>query len=463
MKNWTFAFWVFLPLLTFGQGPNPLEGYIREALESNVALKQRDLSYAAALEAMKEARNLFLPTLGLNARYSLARGGRTFDFPVGDIVNPVYDNLNVINQINQSSIPDYPSFPTYPELENVDNPLLRPTEQETFLRASMPVFNAAIIYNQKIRSHLAEAERMNVDTYKRELVKEVKTAYFNYMKAGEGVNLYGEALDLVQENLRTTQSLYKYNQITRNEVYTAEAQVAQAEAQLAQAQKDRYVARSYFNFLLNQAYDRPIVEQDTVRRYDQPIDVDRAREVAFQGREELQQLDYLIAATEQDVRRNKATYLPQVNLALDYGIQGTNYDLSDPNADFFQGSVLLRWTLFDASNRNRTQQARIEQERLVRQQEETRLQIGLQVVEAWYELEAASKVVDNARLEEAAAREAFRIVQKRYQQGQENQVTFIEALTRQTRSGLLRVIATYDYQIRLAELERATAFYSFDQ
>lgn len=450
------------PFSLVAQLNNPLEGYIMEALESNVALKQRNLSYQQALQALKEARNLYFPSVDINARYSVARGGRIIEVPVGDLVNPVYDNLNLINQINQDNIPDYPVIPEFPNIENARDPFLRPTEQETFIRASMPIFNTAIIYNQKIKGNLAEAERLGVDAYKRELVKEVKTAYYNYMKAGEGVKLFQEASDLVQENLRTTESLYKYNQITQNELFTARAQVAQVEADLALAEKERNVAQAYFNFLLNQPYNRIIQEIDTVNRFDRPIDVDRAREVAFQGREELQQFNYLIAATEQDVKRNKATYLPEVNLVLDYGIQGTSYDLSDPDADFFQGSVLMRWTLFDASNRNRTQQARLEKDRLIQQKEETRLQIGLQVVEAWYELDAASKVVDNTRLEEAASREAFRLVRRRYQQGLDNQVTFIEARTRLTRSGLQRIIATYDYQIQLAELERATAFYTFN-
>ena len=54
---------------------NPiLERYISEGLQSNQALKQRQLDYAAQLSALKEAKGLFFPGVSLNARYTVAEG-----------------------------------------------------------------------------------------------------------------------------------------------------------------------------------------------------------------------------------------------------------------------------------------------------------------------------------------------------------------------------------------------------
>ena len=76
---------------------NPvLQEYITEGLQSNQGLKQVKLDYAANLSALKEARGLFFPDLSLNARYTVADGGRTIEFPVGDMLNPVYSTLNVL-------------------------------------------------------------------------------------------------------------------------------------------------------------------------------------------------------------------------------------------------------------------------------------------------------------------------------------------------------------------------------
>lgn len=93
---------LFLFLLAFaGQlsaQSSPLQTYIQEALENNIALQQKNLSYQRSLEALKEAKAMFIPKLSLEARYSMAQGGRTIEFPVGDLVNPAYENLNLIDR-----------------------------------------------------------------------------------------------------------------------------------------------------------------------------------------------------------------------------------------------------------------------------------------------------------------------------------------------------------------------------
>ena len=228
---------------------NSLGQYIQEALESNIALQKQSLSYEASLAALEEAKSYYFPTLSVQARYSVAAGGRLLSFPVGDLVNPVYQNLNLLNSVAQEASPDYPVIPEYPGIENVEEPFLRPTDQETVLRLQMPIFNSAILYNNRIQQNLAQSQQIGVDIYKRELVKEVKTAYYQYAQAKEGVQILEEALNLVEENLRTAESLERNHKVTIDEVYSAQAQVKSVEQQAAAAQKDEQVAKAFFNFL----------------------------------------------------------------------------------------------------------------------------------------------------------------------------------------------------------------------
>ena len=83
--------------ITFGVAQSSiLDEYIKTALESNLALQQKEYSYQKSLEALKESKRMFLPTVSLEARYSLADGGRTVTLPFGDMMNPVYKNLNAV-------------------------------------------------------------------------------------------------------------------------------------------------------------------------------------------------------------------------------------------------------------------------------------------------------------------------------------------------------------------------------
>src|SRR5215467_12808973 len=71
-----------------------LKQYVDEALDNNLVLKERKISLDKSLVALKEARSLFLPTTWFEGEYTLAKGGRSIDIPVGDLLNPVYKTLN---------------------------------------------------------------------------------------------------------------------------------------------------------------------------------------------------------------------------------------------------------------------------------------------------------------------------------------------------------------------------------
>ena len=168
MKITNPALWIFLLASQAAWAQEaPLQQYLNTALESNIALQQKQLSYEKSLAALQEAKGLFFPRLSVQARYSVARGGRSFTIPVGDLVNPIYQNLNQLNSLAQQAYPDYPTIPEYPMIGNVEENFLRETEQETVVRVQMPVFNNSILYNHRIRQNLSEAEKISVDIYKR--------------------------------------------------------------------------------------------------------------------------------------------------------------------------------------------------------------------------------------------------------------------------------------------------------
>src|SRR5277367_29191 len=69
---------------------------VADALASNLELDGAGAGVAQRIAALDQARALYLPSLDFSARYTGASGGRTLDFPVGDLLNPVYATLNQI-------------------------------------------------------------------------------------------------------------------------------------------------------------------------------------------------------------------------------------------------------------------------------------------------------------------------------------------------------------------------------
>ena len=168
-----------LVILSFLLFMTPLPGqyldtYIHQGLRDNLALRQKDFSYQKSLAEMKEAKGHFMPSLAINARYSRASGGRTIDFPVGDLMNPVFDALNLTRI--QSGLDPL----DFPQLENEQIRFLREKEQETKLRLVQPIFNLAILYNYKARSRQADINDLERINFARQLVFVIKSGYYKY-------------------------------------------------------------------------------------------------------------------------------------------------------------------------------------------------------------------------------------------------------------------------------------------
>src|SRR4030095_11902259 len=170
--------------------------YIDEALNNNLVLKEKKVSLDKGLVALKEARSLFLPTTWFETQYTVANGGRSIDIPIGDLLNPVYKTLNQLTATNH-----------FPEVSNASEQLLPNNFYDARIRTTMPLMNPEIKINRDIRQQQISLRENEIDIYKRELVKEVKTAYYTYLLSGQGVRIYQNALQVVNENFRINQSL----------------------------------------------------------------------------------------------------------------------------------------------------------------------------------------------------------------------------------------------------------------
>jgi outer membrane protein TolC len=430
-----------------------LDGYVQDGLESNLALKQRDFSLEKSRAGLREARALFFPTVDINARYSRAGGGRTVDFPVGDIVNPIHDALN---QLMGEAV-----FPG--NIPNVSAPFLLEEEQETKLEILQPIFQPQLYYNYKINSNLVSAEEAGREVFRQDLVLEIKTAYFNYLKTVKFVELASETEALLQENLRVSRSLFENQKVTRDVVYRAQAELSELEQQKAEAEKGRILAQSYFNFLLNRPLDAE-VEAEIPRDLPPPPETDLAglQKRALGKRYEVAQLESGIEAAANGVKLSRSTYLPNLIFAFDYGYQGEYYRFGEDD-DFWMGSLVLQWNLFSGLQRKaRSDRARAEEGRLKAQMSELEQGIKLEVTEARENLIVAREAHEAAIDRHESSVKSFEIVDRKFREGVSPQIEFLDARVTMTRAQVNLIVTTFDYHIRRAEYERVVGVYGFE-
>lgn len=439
-----------------GQKPI-LQHYIKLGLENNLALKQVKDSSRLSTVSLKKARALFFPDLSFNARYTVADGGRVFEIPVGTLLNPAYRTLNQLSAIHgiPSDLPE--------NLKNQEFPLYRPKEQWTHLSLVQPLFNPEIYYNYKINTTLNDIKETDIETYKRDLVAEIKKAYFNYLKASENVGLLNNTRHVLEENLRVNKKLYNQNKQTIDKVYRSEAELSGIDQKIAEAIKYKKTAAAYFNFLINRDLEADIEATDEYTLKINSLDVEQASNKALNSREELFILDQYEKISQQYLKLNRSKQLPTIAASVDYGFQGEKYEFTR-DQDFIMASVILRWQLFKGfDNRLDIQEARIINDIAKTRQQETEQKIRHQVINVYYELEAAHKKVIAAEKQVSSSKKSFAVINKKYELEQASLLEFIDARNNLTKAEQNLNIATYDYHIIYTDFERVTCSYVFNE
>lgn len=175
-----------------------LDQYIQTAFQSNKGLKEQHFQLNKAMTALQEASSLFGPNVAFLGSYTKASGGRTIDIPIGDIMNPVYGTLNQLTNSHN-----------FKSLSNVSEQLNPDNFYDAKFRASLPLINAEIYYNQKIKREQITQQQAALNVYKRELVRDIKTAYYRYYQSSQAVAIYNTALALINENIRINESMVR--------------------------------------------------------------------------------------------------------------------------------------------------------------------------------------------------------------------------------------------------------------
>jgi outer membrane protein TolC len=423
-------------------GQQNLEKYIGFGLNNNESIRTQQFELKKSVYVLKEAKSLFLPAVSFNTTYTKAGGGRTFDIPVGDLVNPIYATLNQLTKSN-----------SFPMLKN-ESVLLNPDNfYDANFQTTMPLLNLELNYHRKIKGQEVTLQQIEVDIYKRELVKEIKEAYFGYAQSVQATLIYQSALKVAEENLRINNALFRNDKVSRSAVLRSESELSKYQSQLETARQNQKSAQAYFNFLLN----RPSETEILVDNYNEPAIDPALADSSVDKREELKKLNTSLAISDQVTGLNKSYIVPKLSTFLNLGSQGFDWNYGDRSRYYFFG-VTLQWNLFSSGkNHYRIAQSETDREIIKSQINYTNDQLKLQLILARNAFNSSVAQYTSALKQLAASEKYYQDELRLYKQGQ---ALFIELLDGQNEligAQLQRNVSLYDTWIKAADIERANA------
>ncbi len=441
----------FLLLNSAVKAQTVLDGYVQEGLRQNLVLQQKSIGMEKALLALKEANAAFLPTVAVNSSYITGQGGRYFNFPLGDMLNPVYQTLN---QLTDSK--------NFPQVSNVEA-YLNPTNfYDVHVRTSLPIVNTNLHYNRDIQKQRIELQEHEVNSYKRELTKDIKLAYYNYLTALTGVEVYQSALSLVNKNLVVNESLVKNGKGLPANLIRARSEVEKINAALTTAQTQVKNAQHYFNFLLNKPLNTEI---DTSYQLAEAIEAIPASPdlTGVEKREELLALRQGRQIQETVRTMNRQFWVPQISGFLDLGTQTQDWKF-DNKARYYLGGVQLDFPIFTGNrNKYRIQQSDLDLKQITLQENQVTQQLQLAITVAQNNVSAAQREYQSALVQLKAAESYYRLIEVGFREGIYSLIEFIDARNQLTSAQLQKNIQTYKVLQNAATLERETASYTISE
>lgn len=426
--------------LAYGQ--QNLEKYISYGLNNNENIRTQQFTLKKSIYALSEAKSQFFPDVSFNTIYTKAGGGRSIDLPLGDLMNPVYTTLNQLTHSN-----NFPMIKNQSVLLNPDN------FYDAKFHTTMPLLDLELNYNRKIKGQEVTSQQIEVDVYKRELVKDIKEAYFGYAQSVQATLIYQSALKVAEENLRINNALLRNDKVSRSAVLRSESELSRYQSLLETARQDQKSAQAYFNFLLNRAPETEIVVDD----YNDPATDPALVDSTVDKREELKKLNTSLSISDQVTGLNKSYIVPKLSTFLDLGSQASDWQYGDRSRYYFFG-VSLQWNLFaSGKNRYRIAQSETDKEIIRSQINYTDDQLKLQLILARNAYNSSLAQYTSALKQLAASEKYYQDELKLYKQGQ---ALFIELLDGQNQligAQLQRNVSLYYTWIKAADIERANA------
>jgi len=388
---------------------------------------------------------MFGPDITFSTTYTKADGGRTIDFPTGDLFNGVYSTLNKLTGSN-----------AFPQLQN-QHILLNPDNfYDAKFRTTLPILNAELIYNKRIKQQQIDLQKAEVLLYKRELVKDIKTAYYNYLKAINATSIYESSLRLVEEGRRVNTKLFDNSKVNRTAVIRSQNEVSRIYASLISAKKTAESARYYFNFLLN----RPLtdsIQSDSITALpaqDQLLGNDVG------GREELAKL-----RIAKDINGNlnglaKSYLIPKVGTSVDLGSQAFDWKFNNQSRYYLFG-ISLEWNLFSSGkNSYRIKQTIADREAIASQTDYVQQQLLTELKVRQADMQSTIAQYNAAQSQLKASQTYYSDMLKLYKQGMAIYIELLDAQNQLIDAQLHANIALFDTWIANTAIERANASFT---
>jgi len=432
--HFSFLFSLFSFLLN---GQDILDQYVKQAIDQNLTIDQRKAIERKQQYALEHAGKMGGLEVDFLTTYTIAYKGRSFDLPIGDLMNPVYNTLNELTGTQN-----------FAQIENQEFNLLPNNFYDARFRITQPILQPEIKYNKLIKEEEVTLASLQTDETIRDLTQQVKTAYFQWMRAREAIYIMDQGLTLLTENKRITESLIKNGQAIPSALMRIQSDIEHLSALREKSISNQVNAAAHFNFLLNRPGGTEILTDTFAGVPSMPEQYDLSR------REELQQIQTGKKIQSLALQLEEKSHAPRLGLQVDLGSQAFLPDWGG----YVLGGVQLEVPIWDNKKSQLKQkewQASIEATEA--QYAWTKNAFDVQMAGEMESLRSDIAIYNSYSALLNSNQRFYQETVRRYKEGMANYIELLDARTEVTSTELELNLAKFQAWIRHVNIERMAA------
>jgi outer membrane protein TolC len=358
-------------------------------LKASKQLRVSDAQLQQANASYREAKDRRLPDVSLSASYlRLAQPDLEFKLKLGGSGSGTGESQSPPPQVSQAAY--------------------------ALANASVPLFAGFKIQNGiESAKFLAEAQKLDVDRDREDVVQNTIAAYSNLYKAAEAVKLVQEDLHQSQERVKEFSNLEKNGLLARNDLLKVQLQQANIELHLLDAQANLHVTNENMNLMLGLPSETVIETDTTFVIEENGRSLSEWQMLALQNRKDAASLGFRAKAAESGIRAAKGDYYPSV--AVTAGYIGAYVENVVTIKDAVNAGVGLSYSpssLWKAGTKVTEAKARLAEVQANRGLLEDA--IRLQTAQAYEQYLLAKKKIDVYAVAVEQAQENYRIVNNKF-------------------------------------------------
>jgi outer membrane protein len=321
---------------------------------------------------------------------------------------------------------------------------------EENISLSLRELTAVRIGSNDIRKNIFDLHAVQED-----YLLQVAQSYYTVFMARKRLDIARSNVDRVTAYRDAAMSRLKVGEITETVLLRADSELSSAKSDMVKAQN----ALALMNATLARLAGIPqgfVLKEEPAREATEPVLADLTG-TAYAERPDLKSLRYQMKIAEQQVSFSEGSYWPILSIAGVFQKADQDPMTSTVNKDSTYGSVSLVFPLFEGGlRRAEVQEAKVRQRQAALSFENQKKTVALEVERAYLDLMTRKETIVFLRDQLNFAQDNYRGVSKQFSLGLASSIDVIDANSLLVSSERQLADASYQYQLSILEVERAT-------